>query len=151
MSKEYDLDNIRRSVGSVLLKMKLDGSSFGEMFEYSKKLYPELTYDAFEYITNHIYTEIIAKSLHLSTNVINSHLLRYDEIYKFFMCYDMFANAQKALEAKEKLLGYHSDIYSFEVNNILNTDEEKKDFDINKLSEEDKTIFLQLINKARVK
>lgn len=145
------IDNITKNIGSDLIKLKLDGFSMSEMYEFTKEKYPDCSYHFFFKIYSELMLEIVQKSSDLAISVINDHILRYEKIYNFFINHEFFEQAKKTLELKEKLLGFHSDIYHFEVNNILNKEDlEQREFDFNLLSKEEKKIFFILIEKAKI-
>ena len=135
MNKLVKVDNIMKNIGSDLLKLKLDGFSYSQMYDYVKDKYPTCSSSLFSKAYNTIILQIVEKSTELSVNVINQHINRYEEIYNFFMNYGFYNNAKKALFAKEKLLGFHSDVYQFEVN---------------KLNMEERKEFIELIQKAKI-
>lgn len=54
-------------------------------------------------------------------NIINLHIIRYEELYQELMNMSLHATAMKVLENKEKLIGLHSGDINIQVNNVENT------------------------------
>lgn len=106
-----------------------------------------------DYIYNIIRSARDHIKLTISTDldeIINYHVRMYEEVYKYFDENDYSVGKLKALFYKEKLLGYHVDNQTIEVNNEVNVEIQKEeDYDLNRLSETEAKRFAQLMKKVK--
>ena len=86
------------------------------------------------------------------SDVIHAHILDYEEIYKFFDEIDFLSGKLKALQQKERLLGYHKENNVLEINQNNNTTiEVDVNYDFSKLDESERQQVESLLAKIQIK
>jgi hypothetical protein len=82
---------------------------------------------------------------------IDTHVVIYEDIYRWFCEYGDGNGSNRALSQKEKLLGLHKEDRSIVINNTINVTEETghETYDITKLSIEQKDRLNHLLLKAK--
>lgn len=132
-----------------LLDLKLSGESGYMMRLYVLDQYPQFTEGMIDMAINQVYKDLNSMSQENIFDIVSKHIIRYEEIYKWFRERKLTKEANVVLAAKEKLMGLHSDNVEIEINNIFGeTDEDNKQFNEFLLSSDELDRFHFLINKA---
>jgi len=133
-----------------IMDKKIRGYTMNEMFSWFNEQYPKQSKENFKSYYNHAIRRIVHVASELTENVINQHIHLYEKIYGDFREVNNVDGMMRTLNAKEKLMGFHSNVYQFSVNNILGEKEEELRFDFSKLSSKDQKRISELLQKAVV-
>lgn len=158
ISRKYDLPIKEQAIEQIpqqlildLLDLKLKGESGHIMRLYILKQYPQFTEGMITMAMNQMYKDLNSMSQENIFDIVSKHIIRYEEIYKWFRERNLTQEANIVLTAKEKLMGLHNDNVEIEINNIFGeTEDENKQFNEMLLSSDELERFHFLINKASV-
>lgn len=134
-----------------LLDMKLKGEDGSTMRLYIQQEFPQFTEEMVEKAISHTYSILSSLSQENVFDIVSKHIIRYEEIYKWFRERNLTQESAKVLLAKERLMGLHSNNIDIEINNMFgeNTDDLSQ-FNELQLSVEELQRFHYLIDKASV-
>jgi len=140
----------RRRVVSEVLEKILVGESYRDIEKYLSDKYdlPDTySFNGLFFSAKNQAAKITAQQADL---IIPSHIMIYEQIYKYFEGVGYTAGKMKALKLKEKLLGLHKVDHTIEINNKRTTIIERDAvYDISKLEKNEQSRLDYLLGKAK--
>lgn len=139
----------RRIISEVLEKM-LAGEAYRDIEDYLLEKYDlpkEYSRHTLFFSAKNQAAKITAQQADL---IIPSHIMIYEQIYKYFESVGYTPGKMKAMKLKEKLLGLHKVDHTIEVNNKRTTIIERDAvYDVSKLESKEQDRLDYLLNKAK--
>lgn len=139
----------RRIISEVLEKM-LAGEAYRDIENYLLEKYDlpkEYSRTTLFFSAKNQAAKITAQQADL---IIPSHIMIYEQIYKYFESVNYTPGKMKALKLKEKLLGLHKVDNTIEINNKRTTIIERDAvYDVSKLEPKEQNRLDYLLNKAK--
>lgn len=141
---------IRREAVKETSSLLMKGESIKFIQDYLVDKYKLSTSYIRECFIHSVKKEIARATAQNLSTIIPSHILIYEELYKYFDERNHIGGKMITLKNKEKLLGLHKDKNTIEINNRTTTTIEKEMlYNEDNLSFDEKQRLNQLINKAK--
>lgn len=148
-NNRYEIEKLHQQMKDEIIEFILQGYPFSEIIEYLQLNY-NINYENAKRHYQRCHLEILDLGEFDIEVIITQHVYYYEEAARFFDSIGNYSAKGIALNAKEKLLKiFDQDEPEIEIENNVNINVNQLDFDIEKLTVQEKDRFSELFKKVR--